>query len=201
MGMEQDLKYRTYLCLAIRSNLCIYVAEKLNEQKSAITQKKGRPLLDYALVRGTSPFEDSDGTTEVEMVKILLRLGSDPNQVIRLDGGQTVWCRFLLGCYQHHRVVTKPEVKRTWKEIIEEFLNCKADPSAKCQYREYRGSGTTAKYKRNIQEETVKILTVEDILKAVFPSDHRLGELLERKKEEATRGPGIWSLIKWAVGS
>jgi hypothetical protein len=114
----------TFLALTVQARLVKYVRGKLQANPNNIN-KKGRPLLDYALrprrrTPITMPYHSQrdDPSVDVVMVKMLLEHGADPNQAVHLNGGQTVWALFLISCYeslakqahgQNTRSARKPE--------------------------------------------------------------------------------------------
>lgn len=66
-------------------------------------QKRGRPLLDYALrPRRITPIfmpyhsVRDDPSVDVEMAELLLDNGANPNQAVHLNQDRSVWALFLL---------------------------------------------------------------------------------------------------------
>ncbi|KAK3339840.1 hypothetical protein B0T25DRAFT_512081 [Lasiosphaeria hispida] len=102
-----------FLALAIQARLTLYVASKLNGDPHLLKgkhKKSGRPLLDYALrpLRVTAlamPYHSqrAEASVDLEMVRMLLERGADPNQKVWLNDGRTVWALFLLACYEKTR--------------------------------------------------------------------------------------------------
>jgi hypothetical protein len=95
------------LALTVQARLVKYVRAKLQDNPSSI-QKRGRPLLDYALrPRRTTPIimryhsQREDPSVDVDMVRLLLEYGADPNQPVYLNGGKTVWELFLISCHEN----------------------------------------------------------------------------------------------------
>ena len=91
----------TFLALAIQAGLRLYVKKKLKADKTLITQKCGRPLLDYAcrpkrLSRILAQLGQDD-VLDPEIIRILLEHESDPNQLVTED--KTVWSCFVSACY------------------------------------------------------------------------------------------------------
>jgi hypothetical protein len=88
----------SFLSLAIQFGLRNYVEAKLGEESTrdkVLKSKKGRPLLDYALVpsKKIAPYDLVKST----LVETLLDHGADPNA--RFEG-QTCWERALLWQYE-----------------------------------------------------------------------------------------------------
>ena len=95
-----------FLALMVQARLTKYVRAKL-EANPRYIQKRGRPLLDYALrPRRPTPITmkyhtlRDDPSVEVGMVKLLLEHGADPNQPVYLNDGKTVWALFLLSIHE-----------------------------------------------------------------------------------------------------
>jgi hypothetical protein len=85
---EEHLKWQSNLLTTIVGmGLCSYVQEKLKMNKTLLSERSGRPLLSYALVKDVLC-----STISIEMVEILLVYGADPNQ---LWEGNTPWQEFL----------------------------------------------------------------------------------------------------------
>jgi hypothetical protein len=98
--------FHTFIASTIQAGLTLYVGQKLETRH--IQEKKGRPLLDYALrpwMVSQLELPDLQNLPNPMMVQLLLQRGSDPNQGmydpnrrIRPTGytGNTVWILFLL---------------------------------------------------------------------------------------------------------
>ncbi|KAI0455070.1 hypothetical protein F5B21DRAFT_212695 [Xylaria acuta] len=95
-----------FLALAVQARLVKYVRAKVQANQGNM-QKRGRPLLDYALrPRRITPISmpyhsiRDDPSVDVDMVNLLLKNGADPNQPVHLNGGSSVWALFLLSIYE-----------------------------------------------------------------------------------------------------
>ncbi|KAI1750161.1 hypothetical protein F4782DRAFT_255602 [Xylaria castorea] len=95
-----------FLALTVQARLVKYVRAKLQADQHNM-QKRGRPLLDYALrprrITPTSmPFHSvrDDPSVDVDMIKLLLKYGADPNQPVHLNGSNSVWALFLLSIHE-----------------------------------------------------------------------------------------------------
>ena len=91
---------KTFLAFAVEEPLLQYVANKLDAQPQMIREKRGRPLLDYALrpwpFAGLGRSYRASGDVDPEIVRLLLHRGADPNESISVYGGSvTVWTMFL----------------------------------------------------------------------------------------------------------
>lgn len=91
-----------FLALAVQARLVKYVRAKLKEDPRNM-EKRGRPLLDYALrplrvipVTMRYQLQRDDPWIDINMVRLLLENGADPNQPVHLNKGATVWQLFLL---------------------------------------------------------------------------------------------------------
>jgi hypothetical protein len=96
----------SFLALSIQARLVKYARAKLIECPSNM-RKRGRPLLDYALrPKRTTPIGmpyhslRDDPSVDLEMVRLLLDNGADPNQRMYLNNGKTVRALFLLSCHE-----------------------------------------------------------------------------------------------------
>ena len=88
----------TFLALAIRAGLRLYVKEKVELNKALITEKRGRPRLDYTCrPERSSTILSQLGQNDIfnpEMVRLLLKHGSEPNQLIY--NGHNTWSLSVL---------------------------------------------------------------------------------------------------------
>ena len=124
-NLELDLRRRnvsergkkTFLAKTVECGLKLYVTKILDAQPQLLRQKRGRPLLDYALrtrvVESGRPNVDhalrtrvverrgrTIGSVDPDMVRLLLLRGANPNQMITIyntkNGDRiTVWAFFL----------------------------------------------------------------------------------------------------------
>jgi hypothetical protein len=95
-----------FLALTIQARLVKYVRHKLQADPERIV-KRGRPLLDYALrPRRSTPIrmpyhsQRDDPSVDVDMVRLLLEHGADPNRSVHLNHSRTVWALFLLSIHE-----------------------------------------------------------------------------------------------------
>lgn len=115
-----------FLALTVQARLVKYVHAKLQADPSVI-MKPGRPLLDYALrPKRSTPFampyhsRRDESSVDVNMVQLLLKYKTDPNQIIYLNGHRTVWEQFLLSCYESvDQEKTSPTLKNAWYQTSE----------------------------------------------------------------------------------
>ncbi|KAH8686404.1 hypothetical protein BGZ61DRAFT_533946 [Ilyonectria robusta] len=103
-GMFQEYGKKTFLASAIQSRLFMYVEERLRQNLTQLRQKRGRPLLDYALrptmVTPLRVLSLEEGP-ELRIVKLLLDFKADPNHSVYVYDGKTAWELFLEACFQH----------------------------------------------------------------------------------------------------
>lgn len=95
-----------FLALTVQARLMKYVRSKL-QSNPGLMDKRGRPLLDYVLrPRRVTPIampyhsQRDDPIIDIDMVRLLLEHGADPNQKVYLNEDRSVWVLFLLSCYE-----------------------------------------------------------------------------------------------------
>ncbi|KAF4457938.1 small s [Fusarium albosuccineum] len=168
----------TFVALAIQAKLCRYITAKLDAYPGTLNDKRGRPLLDYALrpprvVESDFfyefPRQGSPMRTETSVIKILLDRGADVNQRVYVYPGPhlvipTVWSLFLRFCHNNRKTVS-PAVLQSWYRAIELLIAHDASPHLRIVFDDYRGSTFT--------------LTVAQVLAKVFP-DFKARLLIQR---------------------
>lgn len=95
-GKMEEHGFHTFIASSIQAGLTLYVGQKLDVQH--ILEKKGRPLLDYALrpwMESPLNVPQSQGLPNPLMVQLLLQKGADPNQRMYNHKGFTVWKFFI----------------------------------------------------------------------------------------------------------
>lgn len=167
----------TFLALTVQARLVKYVGAKL-DSNSRLIQKFGRPLLDYALrpKRKTPiglPYHRQREYTsvDVEMVQLLLGRGANPNQVVHLNGGQTVWGLFLLSCYENASDASEA-LKDAWYQASELLVDRNADSGWHC----------------SIQRITATEIPIDIVLSRIF-GPKRAGELVSRMARQRKTWP------------
>lgn len=199
----QEHESCTFLALAIQAGLPGYVKEKLEFNKELISQKRGRPLLDYALrPRIRSPILSllGDDILDPHMVRLLLDQGSDPNQEIGIYDGYTIWSLFLSYCCWDYQFVSERnnEFNTTvrylgdaWYDIIELMIDHGADLTIRVQLGEFEN--------RNISMIATK--TIKEILEFFFFGEDKAARLRLRIEEVAQRNRShtslFWRLLEW----
>ena len=109
-NLELDLRRRdasergekTFLAKTVECGLRLYVTKILDAQPQLLREKRGRPLLDYALRPRVAERHHRRviGFVDPDMVRLLLLHGADPNQMISIYNTKereriTVWAFFL----------------------------------------------------------------------------------------------------------
>jgi len=199
----------TFLGLAIQAKLQIYVSDKLNTNSKLLRDKKGRPLLDYALrPKRVTPanllyqIEREDTSVDVEMVSLLLSKGADPNQIVDIYNECSVWHIFLVSCCENADQAPSL-LKNAWYKAMELLIEHGADPKIQCAVP--AGRKVTApravplsgpfSSRENLYEH--RLLTVPEVLQKIFTPgkatrlDEKIAEVLARKKWI------FWKLIGW----
>jgi hypothetical protein len=124
----------TFLALTIEAGLRIYVKEKLELNKMLISQKQGRPLLDYAC---RPSLQDESLSLDPQMVRLLLEHGSNPNQPV-FGEGDTVWGLFVFDCYnEQYWYKNEHRLLEIVQEIMELMIDHGADPDLKIKLGDY----------------------------------------------------------------
>jgi hypothetical protein len=93
---HQEDGFHSFMASTIQAGLTLYVGQKLTVRH--IREKKGRPLLDYALRPLTaSPLElpHRQHLPNPLMVQLVLQRGADPNQRMYPQKDTTVWVYFI----------------------------------------------------------------------------------------------------------
>jgi hypothetical protein len=171
----------TFLALTIDAGLRIYVKEKLESNKMLITEKRGRPLLDYACRAG---LEEETLPFTPEMVRLLLEHGSDPNHPVGPTDkeGHTVWENFVFECYNGQywgKGMHTP--LETVHEIMGFMIDHGADPTVKIKMGRKRRNAITTH-----SQHTSPQISMFNMLESMFGAD-RAAHLAARMEEYTQR--------------
>lgn len=173
-----------FLALAVQARLTKYVNAKLADDSDQL-HKSGRPLLDYALrprrvTSLTMPYHSqrAEAGIDIDMVKLLLDEGANPNQQVHLNDGRTVWALFLVSCYElGRREEVSPVVTDVWYRASELLIRHGAEQQC------WLGADDR--------------INVEAVLRYAFGADK--AGILQRllAEEKARRENHNWSFLSW----
>ncbi len=210
----EERNHNSFLALTIQNRLILYVKEKLDKTPNLLRNKKGRPLLDYALrpnVVTPTRLPQLVEFIDFDMVRLLLDTGANPNERVSIYGNITVWALFLLSCYEK-KDSQKSQTKEIWFKVAELMVRKGADRKLKLETtrREKVGKNSeaetaelmkTAKYRRlvtrggTIEVDVPVELTAVSILREIF-GDGKIAEI-EAIVPEGTSW-SVWNLIPWS---
>ncbi|KAH8895468.1 hypothetical protein GQ53DRAFT_614022, partial [Thozetella sp. PMI_491] len=95
----------SFLALATQARLRLYVKHKLAQDRSPVSTKTARPILDYALrPKRVTPIvlpynvQYDIPWLDIKLIDELLQKGADPNRKIRIYKERTPWALFLMSC-------------------------------------------------------------------------------------------------------
>lgn len=173
------------LTLSIQFDLVKFVRHRV-ERHGVQLGRPGKPLLALALTaRPVYPRADEPeyyGTPRVEIVKLLLEAGADPNE---RDGKDTIWVRYLtslyvLSAYKAEAAHFAPELQ-DWFQVAKMMLQSGADPEATVERMYIRERIT----RRALEKSDAGSCKAFDILRLVFGTQSRfdlteLEELVEK---------------------
>jgi hypothetical protein len=130
-------KYRqmTWLAYAIQWRLSLYVADKIRRNPTLLLeQKKGRPLLDYALrLTMVSPLRlsNQEEGPVYAVVELLLLYKANPNKGIYVYEGKTPWGLYLGACFSYTTHNKASTISSELGNGMTLLLNHGADPDVK----------------------------------------------------------------------
>ncbi|KAH5265392.1 hypothetical protein HBI70_141900 [Parastagonospora nodorum] len=175
-----------FLALAVQARLVKYVSTRLQADKQ-IMQKRGRPLLDYALrPRRVTPISmdyhttRDDPSVDIKMVELLLAHGANPNQSVHLYDGESVWALFLLSIHEANRqegsgTLPPESLKTAWYASCEAMIRVGAQSDHRTVVvKGQPGLNTTTILSGVFGPERAKIL--EDQIEAIAARKEMEGE-------------------------
>ena len=126
----------SFFSIAVEARLRRYVAQKLDEDPRLLFQKRPRALLSIALDQNFGAYEQFDSYFDVDMVRLLLDRGANPNARSETGGTVTIWDSFLIDCLRHgsrERVKQglSPEYKKQVFNIAQMMVEHGADVSSR----------------------------------------------------------------------
>lgn len=176
-----------WLALTVQARLVSYVRAKLEDDPRRM-RKPGRPLLDYALrPRRVMPIkmpyhsQRDEANIDLDMIRLLLDNGANPNQPVHLNDGRSVWELFIISCWESSTRGEATDVsKRAWYAASELLLDCGA-------------KGDRFKFASSDAES---LPPVESVMRTIFGSE--IGERLVAKMEaraaqDAQRASETWT--------
>jgi hypothetical protein len=175
-----------FLALAVQTRLVSYVRTKLQQQPSTL-QKRGRPLLDYATrPRRVTPISmpyhsiRDDPSIDLDMIKLLLDSGADPNQRVYLNDGESVWGLFLISMYMM-RGDESDSLREAWFNACIALIRAGAKPDYAFVHKQWSG-----------------MRTVSSVFETIFGFERAavLQEEIDTYKR-ATSSKGLWWLPWW----
>lgn len=117
-----------FLTIAVQYGLVTYVSYKLSQtDRHLVKQKKGRPYL-YFAVSPTGNGSDTGRYVQLDMVRLLLQHGADPNALFE---GYTPWQK-MLAWMSNTRGKLSQERSLEVVRICYKMLDAGADPNASC---------------------------------------------------------------------
>lgn len=210
-GLLWNYSMEKFVGFLVRAGLHHCVAQMLDRQPQLLVQVYDHPLLVLAvesqtgkeITRTAQTYEKKDSTVDVDMVRVLLDRGADPNEKIR-KGVQltsknhcTVWELFLYHCFKYGS--SAPSVKRRYglpNELLDTaqmFIRHGADLDLDCAV------DITDDYLPENPRDGKN--TPCSILKTVLQASHyKQIEALMVEKRAANRGSlplGIGKWINW----
>ena len=194
-----------FVALAIQSRLSAYVKAYLRSHPDALENKRGRPLLDYAL-RPVRVMPESlqyqkqyaGSMIDIPTIRLLLSYGADPNQRISIYENQSVWGLFLGMCYASADRAS-PHVKATIWEAFEILIHSGANINVRITLphkAKFHNVGTTSRYKQDVlAEKEQRVLTIYDVVNTLF-GEHQLPLLTsliaETSEQRSDLAAGTW---------
>lgn len=197
----------SFLALAIQARLHRYVAHELARDPALLTQKAGRPLLDYALrplrvTPITLPYNMHFDVPwiDVRVVATLLDSGADPNRRIRFYDGQSPWRLFLHSCHRNWDAWS-PAARESVLSAMRLLLRSGAEIDVKLPPLAPLGGPNTTQVAASmplygervvIERTSEPWVSLADFLKTLFPnrvvSDELLGIIAEREAARKRSG-------------
>ena len=185
-NLELDLRRRdasergekTFLAKTVECSLKLYVTKILNSQPQLLQEKRGRPLLDYALrPRVFRRHGKTIGSVDPDMVRVLLLHGADPNQMISIYNTRksdriTVWAFFLWKIWLDAKFWEYAPESSQWVEelfaVTKMLLEYGANLNLQLKCLSYQETSV----RQNALGPLAKLATAAEVLHAVFPCAH-----------------------------
>ena len=182
-NLELDLRRRdasergekTFLAKTVECSLKLYVTNILDSQPQLLQDKRGRPLLDYALrPRVFQRHGKTIGSVDPDMVRLLLLRGADPNQMISIYNTRksdriTVWAFFLRNIWLDAKYWEYAPDNSQWVEELFAITKMLLEYGANLNLQLKRLSYQEVSARQNALGPLAKLATAAEILHAVFP--------------------------------
>lgn len=183
-NLELDLRRRdasergekTFLAKTVECSLKLYVTKILDSEPQLLQEKRGRPLLDYALrPRVFQRHGKTIGSIDPDMVRLLLLHGADPNQMISIYNTRksdriTVWAFFLWRIWVDAKFWEYAPDNSQWVEELFAGTKMLLEYGANLNLQLKRLSYQEMSARQNALGPLAKLATAAEILHAVFPS-------------------------------
>ena len=185
-NLELDLRRRdaaeraekTFLAKTVECNLKLYVSKILDSQPQLLREKRGRPLLDYALrPRVVKRHGKTIGSTDPDMVRLLLFHGADPNQMISIYNTRksdriTVWAFFLWKIWLDAKFWEYTPDNPQWVEELFTVTKMLVEHGANLNLQLKHLSFHEISTRQNPLGPLAELATAAEVLHAVFPCAH-----------------------------
>ena len=185
-NLELDLRRRdaiergekTFLAKTVECGLKLYVTKTLDSQPQLLEEKRGRPLLDYALrPRVFERHGRTIGSIDPDMVRLLLLHRADPNQMISIYNTRksdriTVWAFFLWKIWLDVKFWEYAPDNSRWVEELFAVTKMLLEYGANLNLQLKRLSFQNLSARQNALGPLAELATATEVLDAVFPSAH-----------------------------
>ena len=202
-NLELDLRRRdttergekNFLAKTVECGLGLYVTKILDAQPLLLRQKRGRPLLDYALrPRVTERNSRAIGFVNPDMVHLLLLRGANPNQMISIYNTKksdriTVWAFFLRKIWLDAKFWEYAPNNPRWVEELFAVTEMLLRYGANLDLQLKRLSFQEKSRHGNALGPLASLATPEEVLHAVFPCSHTaaLEALLAKRRPSVVK--------------
>ena len=202
-NLELDLRRRdttergekNFLAKTVECGLGLYVTKILDAQPLLLRQKRGRPLLDYALrPRATERNSRAIGFVNPDMVHLLLLRGANPNQMMSIYNTKksdriTVWAFFLRKIWLDAKFWEYAPNNPRWVEELFAVTEMLLRYGANLDLQLKRLSFQEKSRHGNALGPLASLATPEEVLHAVFPCSHTaaLEALLAKRRPSVVK--------------
>ena len=186
---------KNFLAKTVECGLGLYVTKILDAQPLLLRQKRGRPLLDYALrPRVMERKSRAIGFINPDMVHLLLLRGANPNQIISIYNTKksdriTVWAFFLRKIWLNAKFWEYAPDNPRWVEelfaVTEMLLRYGANLGLQLKRLSFQEKSTRG----NALGPLASLATPVEVLHAVFPCSHTaaLEALLAKRRPSVVK--------------